>query len=119
MSARSIITSSGNAQVKNLIQLQKKAKAREEQGIFIVEGLKMFEEARDAGLLVKAYVSESFYQEMVLKAPDYFLSMNYEILSDTLFREVAETMTPQGILGTVRKTEYSLESILKAPNACL
>lgn len=39
-----IISSTSNAQVKQLIQLQKKAKLRAEQDVFIVEGIKMYQE---------------------------------------------------------------------------
>lgn len=119
MNPKSIITSSSNAQIKNLIQLQKKAKVRDELGVFVVEGLKMFEEAREEGLLKKAYLSESFYQEKCKDNPEFFAELDYEIVIDPLFHEVSETITPQGIMGTVGKVEYSLESILKAPRACL
>ena len=37
-----MITSAGNSQVKNVIQLNQKAKARREQGLFAAEGRKMF-----------------------------------------------------------------------------
>ena len=70
MNVRTVITSLNNPQIKNLALLQKKAKARKEQGLFVVEGIKMFEEARDLGLLVKSYLSESFYQEK-LKTSDF------------------------------------------------
>jgi RNA methyltransferase, TrmH family len=119
MSPKSIIISSGNAQVKNLLQLQKKAKVRKEQGVFVVEGLKMFEEAREAGVLIKAYLSETFFQEKFRIDPDFFPDLDYEIIIDSLFDEVSETITPQGILGTVRKAECSLESMLQMPDACL
>ena len=50
-----MITSTANAQVKNLVQLIKKSKVRTEQGVYIVEGVKMFQEApRDE--IVKAYI---------------------------------------------------------------
>ena len=39
-----MITSTGNQQVKNITTLMKKAKARREQGLFVVEGKKMFSE---------------------------------------------------------------------------
>lgn len=119
MRTKSVISSLSNAQVKNLIQLQKKVKAREEQGIFVIEGPKMFEEAREAGLLMKAYVSESFHQEKCLDNPDYFLDLDYEIIVDCVFNEISETKTPQGILGTVKKAQYHLEDLLKDPDACL
>ena len=35
-----MITSTGNAQVKELLQLQKKSKVRNERNIFLVEGIK-------------------------------------------------------------------------------
>ncbi len=117
--AKSVISSSGNTQVKNLMQLQKKSKTRAEQGVFVVEGLKMFEEAREAGLLCKAYVAESFYQEKISLSPTYFDELDYEIIIDSLFRDISETKTPQGILGTVKKAEYSLEKMLNTPSACL
>ena len=41
----SMITSVQNNQVKNIIKLNQKAKARKEQGLFIAEGRKMFLEA--------------------------------------------------------------------------
>lgn len=116
---KSIISSSSNAQVKNLILLQKKAKARDEQGIFVIEGLKMFEEAFQAGILVKAYVSESFYQEKLQEDSGFFDDMDYEIIADSVFRTISETKTPQGIMGTVEKAEYSLESMLNTPDTCL
>ena len=40
-----MITSANNTQVKNIIQLNQKAKARREQGLFVAEGRKMFGEA--------------------------------------------------------------------------
>ena len=41
------ITSTSNSQVKNVIALMKKSKARMEQGLFVVEGIKMFQELPD------------------------------------------------------------------------
>ena len=40
-----MITSTGSAQVKRVIQLEKKSKARRESGLFVVEGVKMVTEA--------------------------------------------------------------------------
>ena len=42
-----MITSANNTQVKNIIQLNQKAKARREQGLFVAEGRKMFGEGLD------------------------------------------------------------------------
>lgn len=119
MKLKNVISSLSNAQVKNLTLLQKKSKARDEQGVFVIEGLKMFEEAREIGLLKKAYASEDFYRQMTEEKPEYFDQLDYEILTDSVFKEVSETLTPQGIMGIVEKSSYSLENMLKAPDACL
>jgi TrmH family RNA methyltransferase len=119
MRQKSVISSLSNAQIKNLALLQKKAKERQEQGLFVIEGPKMFEEAREAHLLVKAYASESFYEEKLREAPGYFDDIDYEIITDSILREVSDTKTPQGIMGTVRVRNYQLTDMLQQPNACL
>lgn len=119
MKQNSVISSINNPQMKNMSLLLKKAKAREEQGMFVIEGLKMFEEAREAGLLVKTYVSESFYEEKSNVQPTFFENLQYDIITDTIFKEISETKTPQGIMSTVRKQSYSLDQILSRPDACL
>ncbi len=119
MKPKSLISSSSNAQVKNIVLLQKKAKARGEQGVFVVEGLKMFEEARREGLLIKAFVSQSFYQEKQSDSPGFFEGLDFEIIIDQVFNETSDTKTPQGIMGIVKQAKHSLESIITVPDACL
>ena len=50
-----MITSTGNQKVKEIIQLQKKSRARNQAGIFLGEGLRMIQEVRKEGL-EKLYV---------------------------------------------------------------
>lgn len=119
MKPKFTISSPSNAQVKNLVLLQKKAKARDEQGIFVIEGIKMFEEAKALGLVIKAYASESFYGETIKDEPKYFDGIEYEVLTDMVFKEVSDTKTPQGILATVKQANYPLENLLEAPDACI
>ena len=39
-----MITSKGNAKIRNLVALRKKASERAQQDVFLVEGIKMFRE---------------------------------------------------------------------------
>ena len=55
-----MITSTGNAQVKELLQLQKKSKVRNERNIFLVEGIKMFLEA-PRNRIEKVFISETLF----------------------------------------------------------
>ena len=57
-----MITSTSNPRIKNLMQLQKKGKARREQQCFVVEGLKMVLEAPSERLKA-IYMSENFSRD--------------------------------------------------------
>ncbi len=114
-----MITSAANPQIKRIMQLQKKSRARMEQGAFVTEGIKMFEESKAGGYLMKAYVSESFYEEKQQEDPDYFDVFPYEIVSDRVLKEASDTLTPQGIMAVVKKPVYDLKTIITAPDANL
>ena len=106
-----MITSTSNQQIKNLLQLQKKSKVRKEQGVFVVEGVRMFREA-PADWIIKTYVSQEFLKKeeaSVLKGREY------EIVEDRVFKTMSDTMTPQGILAVVKQPSNSLEALLDAP----
>lgn len=108
-----MITSTGNLQVKRLLQLQKKSKARNEEKVFLVEGLRMFMEVPEERV-EKVYISETLYnkkkQELKLE------KFSVEVLSDSVFQHVSDTKTPQGILCVVNQKEYDLETVLNIEN---
>ena len=108
-----MITSASNTQVKNIIQLNQKAKARREQGIFAAEGRKMFGEApRD--WISKVYVTESLTSDSSLMEQISMLPEGKaEIVADHVFRQMCDTKTPQGILTVLRKPVWTMQDILK------
>ena len=111
-----MISSTSNAQVKAVAALVKKAKARREQDLFVVEGIRMFREI-PAGRLHKAYVSESFLSQpgnetLLERCP-------WEAVKDEVFKAMSDTQTPQGILALVRQYHYRLEDILEQPGRAL
>lgn len=108
-----MITSANNAQVKNIIQLNQKAKARREQGLFVAEGRKMFGEAPKEWVS-KVYVTEALSsdEELMKKVSEY----PHEIVADSVFRQMSDTQTPQGILTVLKKPSYTMEDIFTAEN---
>ena len=108
-----MITSTSNQQVKRLLQLQKKSKARNEEKVFVVEGLRMFAEVPKKSV-ERVYISETLYNKKKheLNLQDF----PYEILSDNVFERVSDTQTPQGILCVVKQPEYELQELLKTKN---
>ena len=128
-----MITSTSNQQMKNLTLLMKKAKARNEQGVFVAEGRKMFLEA-PVDWVKQVYVSESFYEactqgnmqdgmksytqkhgeeNLNRKVLERLDKTGYEVVADNVFKSVSDTQTPQGILCVIKKPEYELEELLK------
>ena len=128
-----MITSTSNQQMKNLTLLMKKAKARNEQGVFVAEGRKMFLEA-PVEWVKQVYVSESFYgtctqgnmqdcmesctpkhgeEKLNRKVLERLNETGYEIVSDNVFKSVSDTQTPQGILCLVRMPQYPLSDLLR------
>ncbi len=106
-----MITSSSNNKIKQVIQLKKKAKARAEAGLFLVEGFKMVEEAMEFGIQ-EIFIAESREEEFQKQHNSTLGTLSYEVVSDKLFQEMSDTVTPQGILATVKIPKYSLEDIL-------
>lgn len=111
-----MITSSSNQQMKNITMLMKKAKARKEQGLFVVEGKKMCKEA-PAKWLRKIYVSESFLKEQ--DADAILAGKDYEVVSDSVFKSISDTQTPQGILCLVQMPIYQLSDMMDQDNTHL
>lgn len=99
-----MISSTSNPQVKWVVSLQKKAKARREEKLFVVEGRKMVCEAVNYGL-EKVYATERFMSEHELPFADV------EIVSDSVFSHMSDTMSPQGILAVVKQPEYTVSEI--------
>ena len=111
-----MITSASNGQIKNIIQLNRKGKARREQGVFVAEGRKMFLEAPPEWV-EKVYVSETLTGDTELMGQ--VRRLPYEVVSDPVFRQMSDTQTPQGILTVLRTPEYCLEEILDRENPLL
>ncbi len=104
-----MITSASNPRMKVIMQLNKKAKTRFEQRVFVVEGSKMCLEA-PREQIQQMYVSESFLADA--KHRQQIQNYSYEVVSDGVFSRISETKTPQGILCLVQMPKYGLEDLL-------
>ena len=100
-----MITSPDNKKIKNVVQLLTKSKARKEQDAFVIEGIKLFEEAPE-DMIKEVYVSESCgYRSIKLdKVP-------HEMVKDEVFRKCTDTLTPQGVLCVVSKKHWTLRDM--------
>lgn len=139
---KEIITSSKNQQLKNISILLKSKKERDEQGVFITEGIRIFKDTLKSGasLLEKVYFSESYARNEISEVfcgngqidfernvnvifPDEtkktgfrLTNENAEIVRDSVFEAISGTVSPQGVFCVVRKPEYQLGDILNRTN---
>lgn len=118
-----MITSTSNSQVKEIIQINTKGKARRESGLFVTEGIRMFREA-PADRIEKIYASESFSQnEAHARVLEEKLAQcgkdRLELVSDRVFAALSDTKTPQGVLCLVRQYRYGLDDLLQKPSPCV
>lgn len=111
-----MITSTANARVKELLQLQKKAKIRNQEEVFIVEGVRMFQEL-PTDWIQKVYFSETFYnrRKVELSLDQY----EYELLSDTVFAYISDTKSPQGVLCVVKQRSNTADKVLEGKQPLL
>lgn len=126
-----MITSLANARIKHLKELQQKARTRNKEKLFVIEGFKLFDEA-PAELIKEIYVEESAYDKIKgcsKDTPLSFLGRVYEkvieceksgipveTVTGEVFRKASDTETPQGILCVVGMPSYNLSKLLQGGN---
>ena len=100
-----VITSKDNEIVKSVKKLKDK-KYREEEGLYVIEGIKMLEEAIEE----KANIKRIIICDECLKAEDLEQKLLYEIakyncvyVNSKVFNFLTDVVAPQGILAVVEK----------------
>lgn len=95
----------------NLFKLVKKLKerrTRDKEGMFILEGLRLIEEAIKANMVIEYIIVSKEYEE---KFEKFFLTnVEFEnkinIFSNVLFSQISSTENSQGIIAITKKKEY-------------
>lgn len=118
-----IISSKDNKRIKYLRSLLEKGSARKKNRQFIVEGIKLVDEALVYGKVCEIILSESLYEEIILggliknalladngkNLIDYVNEGNSTtVVSDAVFKTVSETINPQGVVAVVTMPEYEI-----------
>ena len=103
-----MITGSGNAQLKKVRELLRSREARDREGIFAAEGLKIFEEVPDRAVRA-IYVSESFQREH----SDLLKDRSFEVVADSRFGSISDTKNPQGVIALLEKPGWKMQEIFR------
>ena len=102
------IESSKSSQIRHVAALQKKARYRKEEKAFVVEGIKMVEEAPPEKIRA-VYASDSFLERGGARS---LAGIPYTEVSDAAFKAMSDTQTPQGVLAVVDAMEWDPEELL-------
>lgn len=120
-----MITSASNAKIKQICRWQTKGSERRRDGVFIVEGIRMVQEAPPEALR-EIYLTESVLVKMTREKSERNAELQKrlretptELVSEEVFRRMSDTQTPQGILAVVRQSRYELAEMLTAPSPLL
>ena len=95
-----MITSRGNSAVRGVIALNKKSKERDQKGLFVIEGIRMYREVPE-GMLREVYISGRFKEKHPSFRPP--AGVRFEVVADDVFETMSDTKTPQGIIAVVSK----------------
>lgn len=118
-----MITSLTNGRIKQLVMLREKSRVRNKEGLFLAEGIKMFEEA-PVTRLREVYCSESFWDQLQendsrhkpIKAKLHACmeqGIFVERVSEEVLKHASDTKTPQGILFVMEQFSYALDEVVQ------
>ncbi len=101
-----VISSKDNNLIKHIRKLKEK-KHRDEYNEFIVEGLKMIEEAIEEKVKLKTIIiCEEFLGDSIQQDLLYELAKeNVVYVNSKIFKLLTDVLTPQGILAVVEKNK--------------
>ena len=117
-----MISSPANEKVKHVAALNKKAALREDEGVFVAEGVRLFEE------IALADIKEAYFTEEGLAAlkqrghsdPDILLNDGRaDMVNQAVMEKMSDVVTPQGVLAVVKRRRHEWEELLPADRAPL
>lgn len=136
-----MITSADNKSIKYVMKLLSKAKQREEDGVFVIEGRRIFEEAcmYAADRIDTVYLAESFetanrdfLEDHMKKGAGVFAErgknnagngfdggFRIETVSDGVFEKMCDTVSPQGVLAIIKRDDTNTKEIFDKANVKL
>lgn len=116
-----MITSLTNPRIKRLVALREKSRVRNQERLFIAEGIKMFEEA-PVRRIREVYLGEALWERLTAKGAHGPVwekltkcreqGIMEELVSEEVLKKISDTRTPQGILFVMDQFSYSPEELM-------
>ena len=110
-----MITSVNNDRVKQVVNYIEKSKARREDDVFVIEGMKMLREAPVLQVR-EVYVTTRFLDKASEEDKEILWRYGAEEVSDEVMKKMAATQTPQGVIAVISQYHYTMEEVLEGYN---
>lgn len=125
-----MIESTNNSHIKNIIKLKKNGRERRKQKLYIAEGPKMVIEAARLGLAEKVFIADNVWRDINSEDADEPVCNNRyaglnrremaellqqyscETVTDKVFNEMSDTVSPQGILALVKIKDADISDVI-------
>jgi TrmH family RNA methyltransferase len=109
-----MITSAQNPKLKLIRTLQGRAKERRETGAFLVEGVRLVEEAVNANWQIRFILFDETLNERGRSQVDGLISRGVDVeeISTILMKSLSETESPQGILAVLNEFQLPIPESL-------
>ena len=123
-----IISSTKNEKIKNISALLKSKKARDEQGVFVIEGIRIFKDTlKTASEYVESiFISESILGDNITQKDHISLNstitalfsvslpdtISVYVVKDSVLDSVSGTVTTQGVIALVKKPTHAMADLL-------
>jgi TrmH family RNA methyltransferase len=109
-----MITSAQNPKLKLIRTLQGRAKERRETGAFLVEGVRLVEEAVNANWQIRFILFDETLNERGRSQVDGLISRGVDVeeISTSLMKSLSETESPQGILAVLNEFQLPIPESL-------
>lgn len=103
MGTKAVITSSQNSKIKLVRSLLGRAKERREAGAFVVEGVRLVEEAVNNNWRFRFALHDKTLNERGKSQVESLRlsGVDIEMISESLMKSLSETETPQGLLAVL------------------
>jgi len=106
-----MITSTSNVKIKHVAGLVTSAKLRRAEKVFIVEG------ERIAGEIPEDMIRECYVTQDYIAGGAPVPNVEYEVVSDQVFKKMSDTKSPQGIICLVNMPDYSVDDFIDKHNS--
>ena len=111
---RSVITSPQNPKIQWVRKLQAQKRLRQQENMFVVEGVRLVEEALQAGWSARLVLYSEDLSERGKEIVDRYAALGAAVEETTpqVLSSASDTRTPQGILAVLERRELKLPETL-------